>query len=826
MEQDQQRSPESCVYAVGVVGEGNRTHQYGTLEVTPSQLIYTPDGEQDSYIWPLRYLRRYASESETMFTIEAGSRCPSGPGLYTFSTERARELHSIVSRNVTAVVTSPSHSATNTDTQTTPTPSPSFAPPSSPSISGSSYFSRGNGVPSPHSPHPPHHRHSSHSSLSPTSSPTLSRSSSIRSLPENVFEVKNIGDNESLSQDGLLEVTPQELVYTENSSQQRWVWPLMYLRRYGCHDNVFSIEAGRRCPGGPGFYSFSTQRISELYDLVQTYAKNFYSSQLSLCSVDYSMTAPPPSVSLTSQRHTPSPVAEGRSESSPVFEGRSESPVFHRSDSFIRRAFSAMELRKNVFEVHNLGDNEQVLGKGILEVTNSELVYIDAATGDRWSWPIKYLRRYGCNGVRVFSFEAGRRCPGGEGLYAFATSRANEIHEAIIESINTTSANQMQMGGRLSVSRLSLADTSSPRGGWMHKASAPVVTNQFLTPPPMRKPSQPTLDEVPSAHPRTSTPTRQSYSSDETDAIDGGSTNTSDPSAEQKHKTSKPTVQHTYDVPQEAKDAYTRQQNSAGSEKNNKVKPPLKKKPLLPPSHKGKLRFQRFASDGQKPADSSPTNSTQRRLNGHTNHVADSHSTSSIPELSSLRQAQEREESFYQNIQVQSLPRSEGNGPNIASEANSLYANLSPIQKSVTPPPNMSTERTVYANISELMAGSESGRSNSTPSSPSTLTSSSYAEVEIIDMPPTSDSVASPDSCAWSPSSPGIRERALPRNSNGCNILSHKSAEENVVYDALNFSVMKSLATLKETRGDTQNFADLLERHSYRDRESGSRKKK
>ena len=585
-------SPESCTYSVGVVGEGGRVHQHGSLEVTPTQIIYTPDNEQDSYIWPLRYLIRYYHDSNN-FTIEAGSQCPLGAGLYTFSTDQASELYRIVARNTTSEVMSPRRLATTTATPTTDAqttshrPPPSFPPPSPPPLSSSPFSSQrysNGGTASPHS-HP--HRQSG-SSLSPSSSPTLSRSPSVRSLPENAFEVKNIGNDESTSQDGILEVTSQELIYTENSSQHRIVWPLMYLRRYGCDGNKFSIEAGRRCPGGQGFYTFSTPQITELYELVQSYAKNLYSSQMSLCSIaDYpspsSVTSPPTQNSQVSysysQPHTPNPGSYSN--------GRSDSPVFQRSDSMIRRAFSALELRKNVFEVHNLGDNQEEVGKGILEVTGSDLVYIDSATGEKWRWPIKFLRRYGCNGVRVFSFEAGRRCPGGEGLYAFSTSRASEIHEAIVESINTNRGGQMQQMGNLSVSRLSLAESaftghgSARNGGWSRKSSVPIVSmsnhTHFLTPPPLRRPSQPTLDEIPpssSYPPRTSTPTttptrRSLSSSDETDTIEGcssQSTGNASPPPRSNHPSedkssnrslSRPAVvQHTYDAPKEAKEEY------------------------------------------------------------------------------------------------------------------------------------------------------------------------------------------------------------------------------------------------------------------------------
>ena len=875
------RSPESCIYAVGVLGEGGRIHQRGSLEVTPSRLIYTPDDEEESYIWPLRYLIRYSYEADK-FTMEAGAQCPFGAGLYTFATEHASELHRIVARNTTTEVTSPKHSMgtamPTTDSQTTPHPPPSFPPPSPP-LSSSPYSQRYNDAMSPQS-HP--HRRSG-SSLSPSPSPTLSRSPSVRSLPENAFEVKNIGDNQSISQDGILEVTSQELIYSDNSSQQRIVWPLMFLRRYGCSENVFSIEAGRRCPGGEGYYSFSTPRIAELYELVQSYAKNLYSSQMSLFSMDQypspsSVTSPPshnPQLSY-SQPHTPSPGSGDRS----------ESPVFQRSDSFIRRAFSAMELRKNVFEVHNLGDNQQEVGKGILEVTSNDLIYIDSATGEKWRWPIKFLRRYGCNGVRVFSFEAGRRCPGGEGLYAFSTSRASEIHEAIVESINTNRGGQMQLGN-LSMSRLSLADAamtgSTRNGGWSRKFSAPVVSQSnhthFLTPPPMRKPSQPTLDENPSSSypPRTSTPTttptRRSLSSDETDAgtIEGvtSAPPTNPPLENKPGSLPNAPIHHTYDLLNEVKDEYLRHVENESDAKQSKngdqAKSGQKKKkvkPKPPPRYKGSPGQQR----NSRLSTSSQTQD-YKQMNGYTTPMADSQSSDSIP---SSPYEQDKEGSFYQNIQLRSLPKAarsngtsssllsnsftNGNTHSVVPQPNSgadpsLYENLTSYRRSRsdTPPssvpqPDSQQSSLMYANLADFKAELESARSNSTssesrqinsvPSSPNTLASSSYTEIEIVhSAPPTS-----PDNTAWSPSSLSQRRRESALNgstdsTNGGRILPPTSAAENndVIYNALDFTTMTSLPMLRNHHGDKQTFADLLERHSAQEKvrdTSGSRKKK
>ncbi len=87
-------------------------------------------------------------------------------------------------------------------------------------------------------------------------------------LQENQFRVKNINDDKRLVQKGLMEVTLSDLMYTDSKTSEIWQWPLKYLRKYGCDGDVFSFEAGRKCPGGEGLYAFSTPKASQLFDLV------------------------------------------------------------------------------------------------------------------------------------------------------------------------------------------------------------------------------------------------------------------------------------------------------------------------------------------------------------------------------------------------------------------------------------------------------------------------------------------------------------------------------------------------------------------------------
>lgn len=79
-------------------------------------------------------------------------------------------------------------------------------------------------------------------------------------------------------------------------------------------------------------------------------------------------------------------------------------------------------------------------------MSETELVYTDSSSSDKWTWPLRFLRKYGCDG-EVFSFEAGRKCPGGEGLYAFSSKRASKIFELVARNINQ---GEQQQNGDLS----------------------------------------------------------------------------------------------------------------------------------------------------------------------------------------------------------------------------------------------------------------------------------------------------------------------------------------------------------------------------------------
>lgn len=83
------------------------------------------------------------------------------------------------------------------------------------------------------------------------------------------------------------------------------------------------------------------------------------------------------------------------------------------------------DVHPNIFYVINIDDEGAPLWSGQLEVSRTELTLYRKGK-DPTTWPLKCLRRYGYNADQ-FSFEAGRRCTTGEGIYAFKCRRAETL---------------------------------------------------------------------------------------------------------------------------------------------------------------------------------------------------------------------------------------------------------------------------------------------------------------------------------------------------------------------------------------------------------------
>lgn len=73
----------------------------------------------------------------------------------------------------------------------------------------------------------------------------------------------------------------------------------------------------------------------------------------------------------------------------------------------------------------NVDDLGNRLNPGQLEITETDLVLYQRKKAPV-KWPLRSLRRYGFD-AELFSFESGRRCPTGPGIYAFRCQRAEQL---------------------------------------------------------------------------------------------------------------------------------------------------------------------------------------------------------------------------------------------------------------------------------------------------------------------------------------------------------------------------------------------------------------
>ncbi|MGH0172153.1 UNVERIFIED_CONTAM: hypothetical protein FKN15_000624 [Acipenser sinensis] len=94
------------------------------------------------------------------------------------------------------------------------------------------------------------------------------------------------------------------------------------------------------------------------------------------------------------------------------------------------------------FKVTNVDDEGNELGSGSMELTQTELI-LHTRKRDAVRWPYLCLRRYGYDS-NLFSFESGRRCQTGQGIFAFKCSRAEEIFNLLQELMQCNSINVVE----------------------------------------------------------------------------------------------------------------------------------------------------------------------------------------------------------------------------------------------------------------------------------------------------------------------------------------------------------------------------------------------
>ncbi|XP_028966417.1 fibroblast growth factor receptor substrate 3-like [Galendromus occidentalis] len=91
------------------------------------------------------------------------------------------------------------------------------------------------------------------------------------------------------------------------------------------------------------------------------------------------------------------------------------------------------ETDESSFAVWNVDDGGNRVQPGRISLTETHLVFVQKG-GEPIRWPLSGLRRYGFD-AELFSFESGRRCPTGSGVYAFKCPRAERLFNLLQERI-------------------------------------------------------------------------------------------------------------------------------------------------------------------------------------------------------------------------------------------------------------------------------------------------------------------------------------------------------------------------------------------------------
>ena len=119
---------------------------------------------------------------------------------------------------------------------------------------------------------------------------------------------------------------------------------------------------------------------------------------------------------------------------------------------------SAKSVQSNfpVTLIHEL--TEEHITTGTLYINVAELSYFPSGKVEpEFIWPLKYVRRYGRD-RKLFSFEAGRRCPKGEGNFTFLTNKADQIFKLVEFNLRL---NNKTSDGQSSVSPASSITTTT-----------------------------------------------------------------------------------------------------------------------------------------------------------------------------------------------------------------------------------------------------------------------------------------------------------------------------------------------------------------------------
>ncbi|XP_026198841.1 docking protein 2 [Anabas testudineus] len=124
-------------------------------------------------------------------------------------------------------------------------------------------------------------------------------------------------------------------------------------------------------------------------------------------------------------------------------------------------------------------DRCRLKGDGVLRADVESLHLLDKTGEIVYTWPYRYLRRFGRD-KSTFSFEAGRRCDSGEGNFEFDTKQGNILFQTVEGAINlqriTLPHRQTSGGGLVNLEPSQSLNLSSPPHN--------TVPVQSRTPPP------------------------------------------------------------------------------------------------------------------------------------------------------------------------------------------------------------------------------------------------------------------------------------------------------------------------------------------------------
>lgn len=141
------------------------------------------------------------------------------------------------------------------------------------------------------------------------------------------------------------------------------------------------------------------------------------------------------------------------------------------------------------FDVFNVDARLFKHSKGQLQITNNFLILYQKNfhTVEQIKWPLNGVRRYGYY-KDIFLFESGRKCPTGEGLFAFKCNKAKRLNDTLHKVIlnnatNLCNLNQTQMtttSAHDSTNFLSIITTNSASLNKTNEQSLPVQSTSSV----------------------------------------------------------------------------------------------------------------------------------------------------------------------------------------------------------------------------------------------------------------------------------------------------------------------------------------------------------